>query len=83
MERGREPAWNPRLLDYSDPNTYLFPPHDIPVQIRKHILTAIANYYRWARGYSYSIRTKLYEDTTEGSSETTTTSGETGRSGIG
>ena len=66
--------WNPRTMDYEDPNTYLFPPQDIPIERRTWIMTSIANFYRWIRSYNERQRRKRGEEEREV---------ESSRSGIG
>ena len=43
--------WHPNDIDLTDGTTYLFPPYDIPLEIRGRILHETANFYRWVMGY--------------------------------
>ena len=90
LEHQQAPRWNPREIDLSDPMTYLFPPDDIPMQRRKFILRATANFFRWVMGYNKRQRIQIqrmeeFEDNTERGYDTADTDSEVSldRNGIG
>lgn len=43
--------WNIDQLDFYNGLVYLYPPYDIPMDIRGQILHATADFYRWVMGY--------------------------------
>ena len=58
----------------TDTNTFLFPPMDMPVADRARVLKAVANFYRWVRGYrgrqERSRLAALSEDSSDSSEPT-------------
>jgi hypothetical protein len=82
---GKAPTWDYHNMDYSDTHTYLFPPAEIPVTIRADILRAIANFYRYIKGYRHNrdevrLQSGTHSDDVQISQEH---SGQSERSGIG
>ena len=53
LVRDDEPPkeWHHDSIDMTDTNTFLFPPMEMPVADRSRVLKAVANFYRWVRGY--------------------------------